>query len=35
LASWHLRQALTGNGTVQNLTFEESITDRGKLHTLG
>jgi hypothetical protein len=35
LATWHLRQTLTGNGTVQNFTFDESTITSGPLHTSG
>ena len=32
LSSWHLRQTLTGDGTVQNFTFDESTIRSGPLH---
>jgi hypothetical protein len=32
LSSWHLRQTLTGDGTVQNFTFDESTITSGPLH---
>jgi hypothetical protein len=35
LASWHLRQTLTGDGTVQNFRFDESSITSGPLHTPG
>jgi hypothetical protein len=35
LASWHLRQALTGDGTVKNFTFDESAITSGPLHAPG
>jgi hypothetical protein len=35
LASWHLRQTLTGDGSVQNFRFDESSITSGPLHTPG
>jgi hypothetical protein len=32
LSSWHLRQTMTGEGTVQNFTFDESTITSGPLH---
>jgi hypothetical protein len=35
LATWHLRQTLTGDGTVKNFTFDESTITSGPLHASG
>jgi hypothetical protein len=35
LASWHLRQTLTGDGTMQTFTFDESTITSGPLHASG
>jgi hypothetical protein len=35
LYSWHLRQTLTGDGTVKNFTFDESTITSGPLHASG
>jgi hypothetical protein len=35
LATWHLRQTLTGDGTVKNFTFDESTITSGPLHAPG
>jgi hypothetical protein len=35
LTTWHLRQTLTGDGTVKNFTFDESAITSGPLHASG